>query len=150
MSDLEIRPAVAADVPMIVSLLADDALGATRESDPADPRYAAAFADIASDPRQLLVVGVLDGAIVATVQITFIPGLSRRGSVRALIEAVRVRGDLRGGGLGRQLITWAIDEARDRGCAVIQLTTDKSRVDAHRFYASMGFEASHLGMKLAL
>jgi GNAT superfamily N-acetyltransferase len=149
-SDLEIRPAVAADVPTIVSLLADDALGAAREANPADPRYAAAFAEIARDPRQLLVVGVLDGAVVATLQLTFIPGLSRQGAVRALIEAVRVKGDLRGRALGRQLITWAIDEARARGCAVVQLTTDKSRVDAHRFYEALGFEASHVGMKLML
>jgi GNAT superfamily N-acetyltransferase len=149
-SDLEIRPATLQDVPAIVSLLADDSLGARREGDPSSAAYAAAFADIASDPRQLLTVGTLNAEIVGTMQLTVIPGLSRRGSKRAVIEAVRVRGDLRGRGLGRQLIAWAIDQARARGCAVVQLTTDKRRVDAHRFYESLGFEASHLGMKLAL
>lgn len=150
MSDLVIRPAAAADVPAIVSLLADDRLGASRETDPASPLYASAFDRIAADSHQILAVGVLDGAIVASLQLTLIPGLSRQGAVRALIEAVRVRGDLRGRGLGRQLVRWAVDEARARGCAVVQLTTDKSRVDAHRFYESLGFTASHLGMKLAL
>jgi GNAT superfamily N-acetyltransferase len=149
-SDLEIRSARLEDVPAIVALLADDTLGARREGDPSSPAYAAAFADIAADPRQLLAVGTLDGEIVATMQLTIIPGLSRQGAKRALIEAVRVHGDQRGRGLGRQLITWATDEARAQGCAVVQLTTDRSRVDAHRFYESLGFEASHVGMKLAL
>jgi GNAT superfamily N-acetyltransferase len=138
------------DVPAIVTLLADDSLGARREGDPSSPAYTSAYADIAADPRQLLTVGTLDGEIVATMQLTIIPGLSRLGSKRLLIEAVRVRGDRRGRGLGRQLITWAIDEARARGCAVVQLTSDKSRTDAHRFYESLGFEGGHVGMKLVL
>jgi GNAT superfamily N-acetyltransferase len=131
-------------------MLADDPLGATRETDASFPGYHVAFEEISSDPNQKLVVGEMDGEVVATMQLTIIPGLSRRGSKRALIEAVRVRGDRRGLGLGRQLIMWAIAEARAAGCVVIQLTSDRSRTDAHRFYASLGFEVSHVGMKLML
>lgn len=144
-----IRPARRDDVPAIVAMLADDPLGARRER-PGDPAYLAAFDALAGDPRQLLVVADRDGEAVGTLQLTFIPGLSRRGATRAQIEAVRVRADLRGSGLGQQLVTWAVDTARDRGCAVVQLTTDASRTDAHRFYQRLGFEPSHIGMKLAL
>jgi GNAT superfamily N-acetyltransferase len=149
-SDLEIRPATIDDVPAIVAMLADDPLGATREGDPGDLGYQMAFLEIAADPQQKLVVGVLGAEVVATLQLTIIPGLSRKGSKRALIEAVRVRSDQRGAGLGRRIIGWAIDEARSNNCVVVQLTSDRSRVDAHRFYESLGFESSHLGMKLAL
>ncbi|GIH07531.1 GNAT family acetyltransferase [Rhizocola hellebori] len=150
MSDLEIRPATIEDVPAIVAMLADDPLGATREGDPGDLGYQMAFLEIAADPQQKLVVGVFGGEVVATLQLTIIPGLSRKGSKRALIEAVRVRSDQRGAGLGRRIIGWAIAEARANNCVMVQLTTDKSRVDAHRFYESLGFESSHLGMKLSL
>jgi GNAT superfamily N-acetyltransferase len=149
-SDLEIRRADRADIPAIVALLADDPLGATRETDAGFTGYHMAFEEISADPRQVLVVGERAGEAVATMQLTFIPGMSRRGSKRALIEAVRVRSDQRGLGLGRQLILWAIDEARAAGCSIIQLTSDMSRIDAHRFYRSLGFEASHVGMKLKL
>ncbi len=145
--DLVIRRATESDVPAIVAMLADDPLGARRES-PGDPAYAAAFAEIDADPRQLLAVAERAGEVVGTLQLTFIPGLSRRGASRALIEAVRVRSDQRGGGLGRRLATWAIEISRERGAAVVQLTTDASRVDAHRFYERLGFVASHVGMKL--
>jgi GNAT superfamily N-acetyltransferase len=144
-----IRRARAEDVADIVAMLADDPLGATREQ-PGDPRYAEAFAELDSDPRQLLAVADASGVVVGTMQLTFIPGLSRVGSTRALIEAVRVRSDQRGAGLGQRMIEWAIEQARQRGCAMVQLTTDASRVDAHRFYARLGFTASHVGMKLAL
>jgi GNAT superfamily N-acetyltransferase len=144
-----IRRAVRADVPAIVAMLADDPLGATREQ-PGDPAYLAAFDEIDADPHQLLAVADAAGEAVGTLQLTFIPGLSRRGSRRALIEAVRVRSDQRGGGLGQRLVEWAIDQARQRECALVQLTTDASRTDAHRFYARLGFRASHVGMKLAL
>lgn len=150
MSDLEIRDATVDDVPAIVAMLADDPLGAIREGDPRDSSYTKAFLEIAADPQQKLVVGVLGAEVVATMQLTIIPGLSRMGSKRALIEAVRVRSDQRGAGLGRRIILWAIDEARSMGCVVVQLTSDKSRTDAHRFYESLGFETSHLGMKLML
>jgi len=147
MDEVVIRRATASDVPAIVAMLADDPLGAARES-PGDPVYAAAFAEIDADPRQYLAVAVAGSSVVGTLQVTFIPGLSRRGSTRALIEAVRVRSDQRGGGLGRQLAEWAIETARSRGAAMVQLTTDASRVDAHRFYEGLGFVASHVGMKL--
>ena len=130
-------------------MLADDPLGARREQ-PGDPAYLAAFTALAADPRQLLVVAEQDGAPVGTLQLTFIPGLSRRGATRAQIEAVRVRADRRGSGLGQELVRWAIDTARERGCVLVQLTTDNSRTDAHRFYERLGFQASHVGMKLPL
>jgi GNAT superfamily N-acetyltransferase len=144
---LTIRKARAEDVPAIVAMLADDPLGAARER-PGDPRYAAAFAELDADPRQLLAVAEAGGEVIGTLQLTFIPGLSRRGATRALIEAVRVRSDQRGGGLGQRLVEWAIEQAKQRGCALVQLTTDASRTDAHRFYARLGFTASHVGMKL--
>lgn len=143
----KIRRAVAADVPAIVAMLADDPLGARRER-PGDPAYAEAFKEIDADPRQVLAVAVDADEVVGTLQLTFIPGLSRLGATRALIEAVRVRSDQRGNGLGGDLIRWAIDEARSRGAAMVQLTTDASRKDAHRFYERLGFEATHVGMKL--
>jgi GNAT superfamily N-acetyltransferase len=144
-----IRTARQADVPAIVAMLADDPLGAAREH-PGDPAYLAAFAALDADPRQLLVVADVDGEPVGTLQLTFIPGLSRRGATRAQIEAVRVRADRRGAGLGETLIRWAVDTARERGCVMVQLTSDSSRVDAHRFYERLGFRASHVGMKLPL
>jgi GNAT superfamily N-acetyltransferase len=147
MANVEIRRATASDVPSIVEMLADDPLGARRER-PGDPAYASAFKVIDSDPHQLLVVAADGDDVVGTLQLTFIPGLSRVGATRALIEAVRVRSDQRGGGLGGQLARWAIETARERGAAVVQLTTDASRKDAHRFYERLGFEATHVGMKL--
>lgn len=150
MSDLDIRRATREDVPAIVEMLRDDHLGATRESSPTDPVYLTAFDAIAADPHQWLVVGVRGSEIVATLQLTVIPGLSRQGARRALIEAVRVRSDQRGGGLGQTVIAWAVEKARSEGCVMVQLTTDKSRVDAHRFYERLGFANTHLGYKLAL
>lgn len=149
MSSATIRRATSADVPAIVAMLADDPLGATRER-PGDPAYAAAFTQIAADDRQYLAVAELDGEVVGTLQLTFIPGLSRRGATRALIEAVRVRSDMRGSGLGQQLTEWAIAESRTRGAALVQLTTDATRTDAHRFYTRLGFAPTHIGMKLPL
>lgn len=150
MSDLEIRRATAADVPAIVAMLADDPLGATRET-PDDPApYEQAFARIDADPAQHLAVAERDGTVVGTLQLTVIPGLSRRGMTRALIEAVRVHRDERGSGLGTQLIEWAVEEARRQGCAVVQLTSDATRTDAHRFYERLGFEATHVGFKRML
>jgi ribosomal protein S18 acetylase RimI-like enzyme len=146
----EVRRAARADVPAIVALLAADQLGATRDGGADLEPYERAFAAIDADPAQLLVVVTEppSGAIPATLQLTVIPGLARRGSVRGQIEAVRVHEDLRGRGLGEALMTWAIDEARARGCTLIQLTSDKRRGDALRFYARLGFTASHEGFKL--
>jgi GNAT superfamily N-acetyltransferase len=149
---LTFRRATRADLERIVAMLADDAIGATREEVGGSlPRaYEDAFAAIDADPGQLLIVAESGGTVVGTLQLTFIPYLTHRGSKRALIEAVRVDSSQRGGGVGRVMLTWAIEEARRRGCRMVQLTTDKRRADAHRFYASLGFVASHEGMKLDL
>ncbi len=152
MDNTEFRRAVIADLPAIISLLADDVLGRQREQigPPASPAYEKAFYAIDQDSNQLLAVADRDGDIVGCLQLSFIPGLSRTGLWRGQIESVRVASSLRGGGLGRQLFEWAIDECRKRGCGLVQLTTDKSRPDALRFYESLGFAASHEGMKLDL
>ena len=139
-----------ADVPAIVALIAADQIGATRDGGDLAP-YERAFAAIDADPAQLLVVVTdVSGAVGGTLQLTFIPGLARRGGLRAQIEAVRVREDLRGGGVGHALFAWAIDEARRRDCVLVQLTSDKRRAEAHRFYGRLGFTASHDGFKLRL
>lgn len=144
-----IRAAVRADLPAIIALLADDVLGKARDFAVVDEAYEQAFADIDADPRNSLIVAD-DGVVAACMQITYIPGLGRHGALRCQIEAVRVRSDRRGLGLGTELTTWAIEQARGRGCGLVQLTSDKTRTDAHRFYARLGFVASHEGMKLVL
>jgi GNAT superfamily N-acetyltransferase len=145
-----VRRALREDVAAIVRLIADDQIGASRDGGELGP-YERAFDLIDADPAQLLVV-VVDpgGTVVGTLQLTFIPGLARRGGLRAQVEAARIRRDLRGQGLGHELLAWAIDEARRRGCALVQLTSDKRRAGAHRFYARLGFSASHEGLKLRL
>jgi GNAT superfamily N-acetyltransferase len=152
MDTIAFRRARKSDLSAIVGLLADDAIGRQREdtSEPLLAAYGEAFAAIDADPNQLLAV-VTDGdQVVGTLQITFIPGLSRKGAVRGQIEAVRVAADRRGSGLGRRAFEWAIAECRARGCALVQLTTDRDRSDAHRFYDQLGFTASHLGYKKPL
>ena len=146
------RQAARADVPRMIQMLADDAIGATREAyaDPLPAAYWDAFAQIDADPRQLLLVAEAAGVVVGTLQVTFIPYLTHQGSSRALIEGVRVDSSQRGSGLGRKMVAWAIEEARQRGCLMVQLTTDKRRAEARRFYESLGFTASHEGMKLGL
>lgn len=144
------REATRSDLPAIITLLADDVLGKARDFTEVDEAYERAFAAISADPRSRLVVADDGGQIVGCFQITYITGLGRHGAERSLIEAVRVRSDRRGQGVGAQMMRWAIDHARDRGCALVQLTTDKSRHDAHRFYQRLGFVASHEGMKLSL
>jgi GNAT superfamily N-acetyltransferase len=150
MTGTVIRRATAADVAPIVAMIADDQLGATRESlDDLTP-YLAAFEQIDGDPNQLLMVADRNNEVIGTLQLTIIPGLSRRGSSRGLIEAVRVAAPARGSGLGTQLIRWAIEESRARGCTLVQLTSDKTRTNAHRFYTNLGFTNSHEGFKLKL
>ena len=147
-----VRDAREADLPAIVALYADDELGSTRE-EPGEPlaeEYRRGFAAVADDPSTRLVVAKLDGAVVGTLQLSFLPHLVRRGGERAQVEAVRVASWHRGSGLGRELLTWAVEQARARGCALVQLTTDAARPDAHRFYESLGFTATHVGMKLPL
>ncbi|MDH6460351.1 MULTISPECIES: GNAT family N-acetyltransferase [Micromonospora] len=150
MTDVIFREAVRADLPAVIALLADDVLGKARDFTEVDEAYERAFADITADPRNHLIVADEAGELVGCMQITYIPGLGRHGAERSLIESVRVRSDLRGRGLGRRMMEWAVDQARQRGCALVQLTTDKTRADAHRFYRSLGFVASHEGMKLPL
>ncbi|MBD9373964.1 GNAT family N-acetyltransferase [Rhizobium sp. ARZ01] len=152
MKDINFRKAERRDLPAIVALLADDPLGKLREAvgEAPDAAYEAAFVAIEADPNQLLVVAEGDGEIVGTLQLTFIPGLSRGGAWRGQIEAVRVASGRRGEGLGHRMFEWAIAKCRARGCRLVQLTTDKSRPDAHRFYDDLGFVASHVGYKLSL
>lgn len=147
-----IRRATDADLPAIVRLLADDPLGATREQsvDPLPDAYRRAFAAIESQEGNDLLVADDAGEVVGCLQLTVIPCISRMGATRAQIEGVRVASTRRGAGLGEALMRDAIAHATRAGCTVVQLTTDVSRRDAQRFYERLGFEASHVGMKLAL
>ena len=146
------RAATKADLPAIVALLADDMLGQAREvvSEPVDARYGAGFDAIEANPNDMLAVAELDGQVVGCLQLTFLPGVSHLGAWRGHVEGVRVSAGLRGSGIGRQMLAWAIERCRAKGCLTVQLTTNAARVDAQRFYTSLGFEASHVGMKLPL
>lgn len=152
MSGIVFRRARESDLPAIVAMLADDELGKLREDTglPLAQGYLTAFEAIDSDPNQYLAVATEGDAIVGTLQLTFIAGLSRKGALRGQIEAVRVAASHRSKGVGQKMFEWAIDECRARGCILVQLTTDRDRLDAHRFYDRLGFEASHLGYKLKL
>ncbi|MFN8081683.1 MAG: GNAT family N-acetyltransferase [Kineosporiaceae bacterium] len=148
-----VRRARADDVPAIVDLIAADQLGTHRDgvrSEADQAGYLTAFRAIDTDAGETLVVAEHEGRIIGTLQLSLIPGLARRGALRAQIEAVRVHEQLRGHGVGNALLSWAIDEARHRGCALVQLTSDKSRTDSHRLYTGLGFTASHEGFKLRL
>ncbi|WP_375444686.1 GNAT family N-acetyltransferase [uncultured Fibrella sp.] len=148
--ELSYRLATKSDLIAIVGLLADDALGATRETIelPLSATYLRAFEIIAADPNQELTVVELNGEIVATFQLSFIQYLTYLGGMRAQIEAVRVKNDYRGMGIGGSIFAYAIDRARAKGAHLLQLTTDKKRPEAKRFYESLGFVDSHEGMKL--
>ena len=152
MTHIAFRRALATDIPAIIALLADDPLGQHREdtSSPPNPRYVAAFQAIDTDANQLLSVVTLEEEVIGTMQITFIPGLGRTGAWRGQIEAVRIAAAHRGAGLGQQMFEWAITACRARGCNLVQLTTDRERADAHRFYERLGFVDSHVGYKLTL
>lgn len=142
--------AIADDVPAIVRLLADDPLGAGRETAPDDPSYEQAFAQIDADPQQVLVVAWVGGEVVGCLQLTFIPGLSHAGATRAQVEGVRVAPSHRSRGLGEQMLRWCAEYSRGRGARMLQLTTNASRTRAHGFYERLGYVASHVGMKLDL
>lgn len=146
------RDARREDVPTVVHLLAADALGATRETTegPLPDAYYRAFEAIERDPNNRLVVVEDGGAVIGCLQLTYIPGLTYQGGLRMVVEGVRVAESRRGAGVGRHMLNWAIEEARARGCRLVQLTTNKARTDAKRFYESLGFTASHEGMKLDL
>lgn len=154
MSDIPLvfRQAVIEDLPYIVDMLSDDPLGAQRErfEVPLPESYFAAFEAISSNPANELVVATIDERVVGVLQLTFIPNISYQGGWRALIEGVRVSGDFRNQGIGRKLFEYAINRSREKGCHMIQLTMDKQRTDAQRFYQSLGFQASHEGFKLHL
>lgn len=148
---MKFRKALKEDIPFIVQLLADDELGQVREDfrDPLPPQYYQAFSNIDNDPNQeLTVIENEAGEIIGTLQLSFIQYLTYQGGIRAQIEAVRIRSDQRGRGIGEQLFRWAIERAKEKGAHLLQLTTDKKRPDAIRFYENLGFKASHEGMKM--
>jgi GNAT superfamily N-acetyltransferase len=144
------RKAIKADVPLIVQMLANDKLGRLREDyqEPLPETYYAAFEKIDADPNQELIVVEKEGEVIGTLQLSFIQYLTYQGGIRAQIEAVRIREDLRGEGIGQQMFEWAITRAKERKTHILQLTTDKSRPDALHFYEKLGFKATHEGMKL--
>ena len=150
--NLLFRKAKATDVPQLVKLLADDTLGATREdlSEPLNQNYLDAFSSIEADANNELTVVEAGGELVGMLQLTFIPYLTHTGSWRCLIEGVRIAKPHRGKGLGASFINWAIERATERNCRIVQLTSDKQRPDAMRFYESLGFKATHEGFKLKL
>ena len=148
---MKFRKAVREDVPFIVQLLANDKLGQLREDyqDPLPEKYYSAFEQIDADPNQeLIVIENRDGEVIGTLQLSFIQYLTYQGGIRAQIEAVRVREDLRGDGIGQKLFEWAINRAKERNAHLLQLTTDKKRPEAIRFYEKLGFKTSHEGMKI--
>lgn len=151
-SEVEIRPATTDDIVGLRKLLADDALGEGREdlTEAGLAKYQRAFQAIEESPDNELFVAEAGGRLVGTFQLTWIPYLSRGGSLRCLIEAVRVSSELRGQGLGTRMMEFALERARAKDCGLVQLTTDKTRLDAHRFYEKLGFEVTHHGMKLRL
>lgn len=152
MSGVAFRRAESGDLEAIVALLADDPIGSGRESPGPrlDPCYAAAFAAIEQDPNQLLAVAERAGQVIGVLQLSLIPGLTRRGMWRGQIEGVRVAAAERGSGTGRAMLEWAIAQCARRGCGLVQLTSDKRRSRAHAFYEALGFQATHEGYKLVL
>ena len=152
MSEIFFRIATKADLPSIVRLLADDDLGSRREKneDPLPDSYYLAYEKINEDPNHELIVAELNGQVIGTFHLMFLPSISYQGGLRAQIESVRIDTRYQSRGLGSQMMKWAIQRAKARGAHLVQLTTHKSREDAHRFYERLGFEGTHLGMKLSL
>lgn len=152
LTQLDFRSATLDDLPMIVRMLADDFLGSQREryEDPLPESYIEAFREIDADSNNELIVGELDGEVVGTLQLTYIPSISFQGGKRCTVESVRVDEKYRGQGIGREMMLWAVRRAKEKGCISMQLTTNNDRADAHRFYESLGFSKSHVGMKLKL
>ena len=149
---MRFRAAVIGDLGAIVRMLADDFLGQQRErlEDALQECYVRAFGDIESEPNNELIVAELDGEIIGTLQLTYTPSLSHQGSKRCTVESVRVDEKHRGKGIGREMMRWAIARAKEKGCVSMQLTTHQDRTNAHRFYESLGFSSTHVGMKLKL
>ncbi|MGE5374798.1 MAG: N-acetyltransferase family protein [Bacteroidota bacterium] len=151
-TEIRFRPAVRDDLPEIVRMLADDELGSQREKceDPLPGSYYTAFEQIEQDPNHQLIVAESGATVIGTLHLTFLPSISYQGGLRAQVESVRVDKQYRDRGIGRQMMEWTIERARERGAHFIQLTSHLSRKDAHRFYERLGFKGSHLGMKLDL
>jgi ribosomal protein S18 acetylase RimI-like enzyme len=149
-TSITIRRAVREDVSFIVAMLADDKLGSARErlEDPPRPSYFKAFEALDRDPNIQLVVAEEGGRVVGCLQLCVLPGLSSQGASRGLIEDVRVASDHRSRGIGEQLVGWAVEQSRAKGCKVVELLTHHSRVDAQRFYERLGFQKSHVGMTI--
>lgn len=146
---MEIRPATEDDLARIVELISDDAVAAERTGQFGEA-HLRAFRAIEADPNNELIVVESEGRVIGTMQLTYIPGISRGGATRLLVEAVRVDSALRGQGIGGTMMAWAHDRGRARGCVLAQLTSDKQRPDAHRFYRTLGYQQSHEGFKLPL
>jgi GNAT superfamily N-acetyltransferase len=150
MQSLTFRDATAADLRFILQSVVEDSVVPTGD-DPAnasDPRYVAALEAMRADPNQLMMIAELDGIPVGCLQLTFIPGIPGNGLWRGLVENVHITPSQRNKGLGAQMMNWAIEQCRARGCGLVQLTSNKKRLDAHRFYERLGFEKSHEGFKL--
>jgi GNAT superfamily N-acetyltransferase len=153
MPDLTYRAATPADLPFMVALIAADDVSGVKSDDPSAPNaphYEQALAAIAADPNQAIYVVEQNGAPVGTFQLTFIPGIMRKGMWRGLVESVHVSPEHRNQGIGKQMMAWAIERCRERGCGMVQLTSNKKRLDAHRFYRTLGFQQSHEGFKVFL
>jgi GNAT superfamily N-acetyltransferase len=152
MSGLAFRLAVFEDLPSIVRMLAEDDLGSQRErvEEPLLESYCLAFTEIEKDSNHEMIVAEIDGEVVGTLHLIFIPSISYQGGLRAQVESVRVHGKYRGQGIGSEMMRWVVERARGRDAHLIQLTSHRSRKDAHRFYEKLGFSGSHLGMKLSL
>ncbi len=146
------RWATRADLPSIVRMLADDDLGSQRErvENPLPASYDSAFEQINNDPNHELIVAERNGEVIGTLHLMFLPSVSFQGGLRAQVESVRVDKKLQSQGIGSEMMKWTMERAKQRGAHVVQLTTHKSRIDAHRFYERLGFKGSHLGMKLDL
>lgn len=151
-TEIRFRIAAEKDLDSIVAMLADDVLGSKREryEHPLPNSYKLAFEAIAADPNNELVVACLGNDVIGVLQITFTPYITHQGGWRATIEGVRTSASVRGKGVGADLIKWAIQRAEERGCHLVQLTTDKKRPEALRFYERLGFKATHEGLKLKL
>jgi ribosomal protein S18 acetylase RimI-like enzyme len=149
---LTFRIATIDDLPSIVQLLADDFLGQQREdlSEPLNENYIKAFREMESDPNNELIVAELDGEIVGTLQLLITPSLSYKGGKRSRVESVRVDSNLRGQSIGREMMFWAIERAKEKGCISMELSSHNERKDAHRFYEKLGFSNGHIGMKMSL
>lgn len=149
---MKCRSANINDLQAIVRMLADDLLGQQRErlEDPLPDCYLRAFREIEADHNNELIVAELGDEVIGTLQLTFTPSLSHQGGTRCTVESVRIDEKYRGRGFGRHMMEWAVERAREKGCVSMQLTTHQNRTNAHRFYESLGFSSTHVGMKLKL